>query len=582
MSVPYAIDFETYYDSKYSLKNMSVTEYVNHPQFDAYIVSIYGPDIQFVGPPRDAPWDKLDRQTWLMHNAGFDLAVVFRLQELGVIPKVTAEAVYDTADLAAYCGTQRNLKDAAWYLLGERADKTVRDRMKGNTELSEENKTYALQDARLTYLLWTTQSYRWPEHERLVSHLNLAAGFKGLRIDVPALTTAIATLETQRHEAGLLLPWLDTEDPDKPLSREAFYRQCRESGIPDAPASLAMNDEKCQEWFDRNAEQYPWIKARRDWGRINMLLQKLYTLRGMIQPGTDRAVYNLKYFGAGTGRFSGGGKFNVQNLPKEELFGVNLRHMILPDPGTRMVIVDLAQIEARLLLWAAGDTKTLDIVRAGHHLYEAHARATMGWTGGKLKEEDKKLYNLAKARVLGGGYGAGAATFRKVAKVMAGLDLSAEESEETIRAYRANNPAVVAFWGKLHRYMQAAAYSSKKKAAIQLPSGRALTYHAIGLDGKNVVGTLFRGKAPTKLFGGKLTENYIQALARDLLVYLWLSMHKAGIEVRLTVHDEFMTMSRNPENTLDLMMTLVRTDIPEWLKGCPIDCEGFIADCYTK
>ena len=86
---------------------------------------------------------------------------------------------------------------------------------------------------------------------------------------------------------------------------------------------------------------------------------------------------------------------------------------IVPRPGKEFIICDLSQIEPRVLAWLCGDTVLLDQLANGVPLYEAHARATMGWTGGNLKKENAELYSLAKARVLGLGYGCGAAKIRR-------------------------------------------------------------------------------------------------------------------------------------------------------------------------
>ena len=66
------------------------------------------------------------------------------------------------------------------------------------------------------------------------------------------------------------------------------------------------------------------------------------------------------YFGAHTGRFSGsGGNLNLQNLPREEMFGANLRHLIAPKEGKKLIVVDLSQIEVRTLCWLAEDKNML-------------------------------------------------------------------------------------------------------------------------------------------------------------------------------------------------------------------------------
>ncbi|MGN0828102.1 MAG: DNA polymerase [Akkermansia sp.] len=120
----------------------------------------------------------------------------------------------------------------------------------------------------------------------------------------------------------------------------------------------------------------------------------------------------------------------MQNLHKGEHHGVDMRALFIPRPGHKFVISDLSQIETRVLLYLAGDTTQLEEIAKGTSPYEAHARASMGWTGGKLKEEDPGLYALAKARVLGLGFGCGKVRFSDLAKSMVGIELTPEEAME--------------------------------------------------------------------------------------------------------------------------------------------------------
>lgn len=90
-----AVDFETYYISEKKAKKAGVSActvelggnwgYCRHPDWEAYMVSIYSPDVQFVGRPEDAPWEKIKGRVWLSHNRNFDKHVFERLVELGRI-----------------------------------------------------------------------------------------------------------------------------------------------------------------------------------------------------------------------------------------------------------------------------------------------------------------------------------------------------------------------------------------------------------------------------------------------------------------------------------------------------------------
>jgi hypothetical protein len=125
-----AIDFESYYDKDISVTTMGAWKYAR--ETDIYMVAMYFDDgTCFVGRPEDANWLKCHARDWIMHNAAFDLTLFEALVESGKVPAVEPRYVYDTADLAAYLGYPRSLKEAAKHLLGIEMSKSTRDNMKG-------------------------------------------------------------------------------------------------------------------------------------------------------------------------------------------------------------------------------------------------------------------------------------------------------------------------------------------------------------------------------------------------------------------------------------------------------------------
>ena len=145
----------------------------------------------------------------------------------------------------------------------------------------------------------------------------------------------------------------------------------------------------------------------------NRIVLQLARIESMIARLTDedRISYNLKYWGAEvTGRWSGDSGLNMQNLQRDTQMGVNVRNCV----GTKddsIIISDLANIEPRMTAFFLEDEETLQLLKDGVNIYEAHARLTMNWEGGELKKEDPDLYTLAKVRVLQLGYGSGWAKF---------------------------------------------------------------------------------------------------------------------------------------------------------------------------
>ena len=189
-----AIDFETYYDQDYSLKKMDAWSYVHHPKFDCYLMSVYGitpsGPFEWVGHPKDfEEWHHFDHATLLAHNAAFDSLVFQRLQSLGIIPAVESPVWRCTASLSVYLSAPRSLKGACKQLLGMTVDKTQREKAKGQTgpDLfgNEAMLAYALEDARLCFLLWDKFNHLWPETEQELATLTFEWGQRGIAVDLP-------------------------------------------------------------------------------------------------------------------------------------------------------------------------------------------------------------------------------------------------------------------------------------------------------------------------------------------------------------------------------------------------------------
>ena len=174
-------------------------------------------------------------------------------------------------------------------------------------------------------------------------------------MDTGLLKEQLETINKRLFDAEQAIPWAG----EKPLlSRKAFDEECLQHGL-EPPKSLAQTDVDAQEWLRQFGHKYKWVEAVSNWRRINALKKKLEAFDYATLPD-GRYYGGLMYWGGHTGRFSGsGGNLNLQNLPREEMFGVNLRHMICAPEGKKLVVVDLSQIEVRTLCWLAEDKATL-------------------------------------------------------------------------------------------------------------------------------------------------------------------------------------------------------------------------------
>lgn len=626
-----ALDFETFYSKDYSIVGQSTYQYVNHPEFDAYLVSLWNPEISYVGQTKEYPdWKKLDGYTFIAHNASFDQRCFEKCVELGIIPDIKVEWIC-TADMCVYFQYQRNLKGAAKAILNADMDKEVRENMKGKTWddmiAMDESKAvlqYALDDSKYTYQIFEELYDQWPETERQLSKMTRQMAWDGIPVDYDKLMEGINTLEEQLFEVKRNLPWYDQIDPDTKkkyveYSKKAMALECRKAGV-EPPKSMAKDSPELAEWIKEHGDKLKFVSAMQNHNRLNMHLTRMRSVKNRLTDD-NRMSYNLKYFGAdATGRWSGDAGFNVQNLPRETRYGVNIRNMFSAPEGKTFVVADLSQIEPRLTAFIAGDKDFLKLIKQGMSPYEAHARQTMGWTGGKLKDEDPELYLLAKVRVLQLGYGSG---WFKFAETVAQygqqqiLDmgfsrkdeirfeefantyqpgkgsiyptLSEKERRQWVNAYiqvsdfRDKNPKITAMWKKLDReYKMAAAEGDD--FSFEIPSGRTLHYFSCqhqhdGVTCKTQKGALRR----VYQYGANLFQNAVQATARDCFGFIMTNLEKAGKKIVLHVHDEVVI-------EVDEDMALhAKADIqeimkqgPEWMKDVPLDSEAIITKEYTK
>jgi DNA polymerase I-like protein with 3'-5' exonuclease and polymerase domains len=583
----YAIDFESYYSKECSIKTLGPLGYFSHPDFDAYMVSVVADNgFSFVGHPKDFDWSLIEGQIVLSHNASFDETLYLYGVTQNWWPEAKAAEWHCTADMVAYCGLPRSLKNAAATAYNLTVDKSTRDNMsnKNWATMSEEFKKevteYALKDSELCLRLWQDYSPKWPAAERAISFVNRTSVQRGIPIDTELLKKQIEIINVKLFEAEEAIPWLG----DKPLlSRPAFDAQCRKVGI-EPPHSLAATDADAQEWLRVNGKKYAWVNAVISWRRINSLKKKIESFQYATMPD-NRYYGGLMYFGAHTGRFSGsGGNLNLQNLPKEEMFGVKLRSLIAAPAGKKLVVVDLSQIEVRTLCWLAKDKEAMAEIKASSDIYEAFAIRFGSWSRdkGSLRENNPKLRHRVKAMVLGCGYGAGAEKFT----VMSGMTL--KDATSAIQLYRNKMTSVTRLW-RDYTTDVAVSYDQQIPLTIDLPSGRALDYgklRPVKQNGKiNYVALMNRNgkRVPVKLWGGLLAENASQALARDIFCNMLCRIHDSGFRIIFHVHDEVVVEvdEAEAEDALARIVEIMSTP-PDWIPDIPVSAEGNIISVYEK
>ena len=579
-----AIDFESYYDDDLSITTLGTKRYCR--ETDAYMVSMYSPELQFCGHPADAPWESLRGQDVCAHNASFDEELYLALVEKGIVPDVNL-TWHCTADACASQQLPRSLKDATSVLYGAKMDKSVRDGMKGrmpkdltvteNTELVE----YAEADAKFCWQL-SQDIFKLmrPVEKRLSEHTRMMAR-RGVPVDLELIEQNIEVLKGKLWECSRDIPWANTLTvKGKPValgSPIALAQACRDCGIQ-APITTAKNDARFDEWAEKYAAQAPFVAALQRHRRLNRALTVLTAMES--RTFEDRVIYGLKYYGAeATGRWSGDTGLNMQNLPRQALEGVDIRSVIKAPEGKKLIVLDFSQVEARVAMMLGENHVILKQLADGVDIYEAYARSMLGYTDPRpLRAIDPDLRYKAKTMGLGLQFGLGPFSFSQIAKIPLG------EAEKLVYLFKRANPGIVKQWSHHEYGFKQQVRQSSKMFHIELDSGRIVKYFNPHVTSKGEL------KASTKIngpiyywWGGDLFQNSVQGIARDLLGQAVLNLEEAGLPVILHVHDEVIlevdeaTANESFAKAVEIMSTA-----PSWAPGIPLAVEGHILDRYTK
>jgi DNA polymerase len=358
----------------------------------------------------------------------------------------------------------------------------------------------------------------------------------------------------------------------------------------------------------------------------------------------------LKYYGAHSGRYSSKGP-QIQNLPRGsvkkpeaaidsilqgmdahglslfygapmEVLSSCIRGTIIPRPGNVFVGYDFAQIEARITAFGCGQDDLVEVFRRGEDVYS--------FTSDKLGLGSRQA---GKATVLGLGFQLGHKRFIEFAATY-GLNLTVEESEEIVRAWRDANSKIRNTWyalddaareviklakmsgvgvatRKVNEFFTFAVRPAKNGSPtlmLKIPGGRVLFYRdarivemeefgktrevilcsGLNKDTKQYEIAEFDDEKQrwrgNKLYGGKFLENAVQGWAASCMINSMLEIERQGLgEVVMSIHDEIV--AEVPEHLaqerFEQIGALMR-ETPDWCAGLPLAAEGDIMRRFKK
>lgn len=258
-------------------------------------------------------------------------------------------------------------------------------------------------------------------------------------------------------------------------------------------------------------------------------------------------------------------------------------------------ISDLSAIEARITAWLADEKWRMDVFRTHGKIYEASAAAMYKIP---IEEVNKDQRFKGKIAELALGYGGGVNAMEKMGAIKMGL--AQEELQPIVDLWRKSSPNIVKLWAVINeKALEAIATPGLATRTglltfivkhntlfIKLPSGRYLSYVQPSI-GKNKWGgdqiIYYSTDQKTNqwckqtTYGGKLLENIVQGIARDVLADIMLRLDEEGLDIRMHVHDEVVMESA----CVDSVSRIMSQDIP-WAPGLPLKAETFQSPFYIK
>lgn len=281
--------------------------------------------------------------------------------------------------------------------------------------------------------------------------------------------------------------------------------------------------------------------------------------------------------------------------------------LIAPD-GMTYCVADFSAIEARVVSWLANEEWRMNVFRGDGKIYEA-AGARMFNVPIESITKGSDLRAKAKNAELALGYGGSLGAMKRMGGDKMGM--SDNEMMHIVKLWRDADPKIVTLWAEIERCAHEAVKYRRRVVGtprnlvfdcngefftIQLPSGRSLFYYhptfKQKMVGRRLSNLLYyeglnqetKAWGQIDTYGGKLTENIVQAISRDLLGYAMKNLEAAGYGITMHVHDEAIAEvpdDGHAEEHLDNMIKIM-SKAPDWASDLPLNAAGFTSKYYQK
>lgn len=614
------IDFETYYDREYSLSKMTTEAYIRDDRFEVIGVAIKVNDMPtdwYGGDDVGKFLNSLDYsdKVILAHNTAFDGSIL--QWKYGIDPKFwfdTMSMARPKHSMTTGCSLSALSK---YYKIGTKGTEVINALGKTKADFTpqefDDYANYCINDVELTYKLWKKLSKGFPTSELMVIDQTLRMYTNPtIELDKELLVTHLDTIKLNKQQ---LLDTLSTKGLSNIqvkkalMSNPMFAKLLIHVGVTPPMKTSARTGK----------ETYAFAKTDKEFINLqqhpNSVVQQLVSARlGVKSTIEETRTENLiavadrgslpimlNYYGAHTGRFSGGDKLNLQNLPRSGA----LRKSLVAPKGNVLIACDSSQIEARMVAYISKQEDLVQAFREGRDVYSEFASDVYGR---KITKKDKLERFVGKTCILGLGYGMGAVKFKDTLAMGQGglsVDIDLNEAKRIVTLYRQKNHNIVSFWRLCGHALETmigggvgsigsgmCKYDSK---GIILPNNLRVRYPELRRtsDGfeyisnartyrkLNTTGSI-EDKDWTRIYGGKVTENVVQALARIVVSEQMVEIGK-HYQVLFQVHDEIIVcvMQENKSDTQQHVETIMSTS-PSWAQDLPVACESGVGFNYGE
>ena len=470
--------------------------------------------------------------------------------------------------------------------------------------------------------------YPLPEQEHDLWVVDQIINITGVAVDEKLVNGALAISEHMADElSGRAKGITGLENPNSVAQLKAWIEQNADLEIE------SLNKQTVAELLANKSgteELQELLKIRQEMSKTST---KKYVAMKAAACEDGRVRGLLQFYGANrTGRWAGR-LVQVQNLPRNYLESLDtarelvkkqkidalkviygnvpdtlsqlIRTAFVPGDGSTFAVADFSAIEARVIAWLAKEEWRLEVFRTHGKIYEASASAMFGVPIELIKKGNPEYALRAKGKVaeLALGYQGSSGALIQMGALKMGL--SEEDLPDIVRRWRAANKRIVDLWYAIERRavdcIENGVTSSlpcgisfsrdDKNTMITLPSGRKLFYVEPRLipDERGFKRIFFMGMNQTskkweliQTYGGKLTENIVQAVARDCLANAMVNLHQAGYRINFHIHDEvILEIPKDGGQSLEEAIELMCRR-PSWAPDLPLNADGFVSDYYKK